>query len=147
MLLLTVVLSRPQDSEYTSSIFLIVGVLRELFTTLTYGMSSCIDSCSFIEVAFGWAVHQVHHSSEEYTLTAGIRQSMFQKCCTFIFYYPLAFLGVPVSALLVHLQLNALYQFWLHTELVTNLGPLEWVLNTPAHHRVHHGQVICMLYI
>ena len=40
---------------------------------------------------------------------------------------------------LVHLQLNLLYQFWLHTELVGKLGPLEWIFNTPTHHQVHHG--------
>jgi len=27
----------------------------------------------------------------------------------------------------------------MHTEVVGNLGPLEWILNTPSHHRVHHG--------
>lgn len=40
---------------------------------------------------------------------------------------------------LVHLQLNLLYQFWLHTDLVGKLGPLEWIFNTPTHHKVHHG--------
>ena len=34
---------------------------------------------------------------------------------------------------------NTLYQFWIHTRLIGRLGPLEWVLNTPSHHRVHHG--------
>ena len=35
---------------------------------------------------------------------------------------------------------NTLYQFWIHTRLIGRLGPLEWVLNTPSHHRVHHGR-------
>ena len=35
--------------------------------------------------------------------------------------------------------LNLLYQFFLHTEHGPRLGALEWVLNTPTHHRVHHA--------
>jgi sterol desaturase/sphingolipid hydroxylase (fatty acid hydroxylase superfamily) len=42
-------------------------------------------------------------------------------------------------AVLTALAANLIYQFWLHTELVDKLGPLEWILNTPSHHRVHHG--------
>ena len=37
------------------------------------------------------------------------------------------------------LSVNTLYQFWIHTRLIGRLGPLEWVFNTPSHHRVHHG--------
>ena len=47
---------------------------------------------------------------------------------------------VPPSAYIVHKQFNLLYQFWIHTEVIDRLGPLEWVLNTPSHHRVHHGR-------
>ncbi len=39
----------------------------------------------------------------------------------------------------VHKQLNLFYQFWIHTEVVEKIGPLEWIFNTPSHHRVHHG--------
>jgi sterol desaturase/sphingolipid hydroxylase (fatty acid hydroxylase superfamily) len=44
---------------------------------------------------------------------------------------------------MIGLSLNLLYQFWLHTELVPKLGVLEWVLNTPSHHRVHHASNAC----
>lgn len=91
------------------------------------------------EVNLIWASHQVHHSSEEYNLSTALRQSMFQRYFSFGVYQPLALLGVPLSAILVHAQFNLLYQFWIHTEVVKNCGPLEWVLNTPSHHRVHHG--------
>ena len=47
---------------------------------------------------------------------------------------------IPPSHYLVHLQLNLLYQFWLHTEVIGQLGPLEWIFNTPTHHKVHHGK-------
>ncbi|XP_056612598.1 alkylglycerol monooxygenase [Triplophysa dalaica] len=86
-----------------------------------------------------WAAHQVHHSSEYYNLSTALRQSVTQQFSSWVFYLPLA-LVVPPSVFAVHVQLNLLYQFWIHTELVKNLGPLEWILNTPSHHRVHHGR-------
>ena len=46
---------------------------------------------------------------------------------------------VPPSQFFAHAQFNLLYQFWIHTEMIDSLGPLEWILNTPSHHRVHHG--------
>ncbi|ETE65626.1 Alkylglycerol monooxygenase [Ophiophagus hannah] len=49
-------------------------------------------------------------------------------------------LCIPPSVFAVHLQFNLLYQFWIHTEVIENLGPLEFILNTPSHHRVHHGR-------
>uniref|UniRef100_A0A672G336 Alkylglycerol monooxygenase n=1 Tax=Salarias fasciatus TaxID=181472 RepID=A0A672G336_SALFA len=91
------------------------------------------------EVAVLWAAHQVHHSSEYYNLSTALRQSATQQLASWIFYLPLA-LAVPPSVFAVHIQLNLLYQFWIHTELVRDLGPLEWVFNTPKHHRVHHGR-------
>ena len=54
------------------------------------------------------------------------------------FYLPLA-LFVPPSHAVIHKELNLLYQFWIHTELVTSLGPLDYILNTASHHKVHHG--------
>merc|ERR550532_968538 len=90
------------------------------------------------EINLLWAAHQVHHSSEEYNLTTALRQSAFQSFGSVPFYLPLA-LFIPPSQAVVHKELNLLYQFWIHTELVTNLGPLEFVLNTASHHRVHHG--------
>ncbi|XP_072249762.1 alkylglycerol monooxygenase isoform X2 [Leuresthes tenuis] len=96
------------------------------------------------EVSILWAAHQVHHSSEYYNLTTALRQSLTQQFTSWIFYLPLA-LALPPSIFAVHLQLNLLYQFWIHTELITDLGPLEWILNTPKHHRVHHGRNIYCL--
>ncbi|KAM9723081.1 alkylglycerol monooxygenase [Menidia menidia] len=96
------------------------------------------------EVSILWAAHQVHHSSEYYNLTTALRQSLTQQFTSWVFYLPLA-LALPPSIFAVHLQLNLLYQFWIHTELIRDLGPLEWVFNTPKHHRVHHGRnVYCI---
>jgi len=91
------------------------------------------------ETSIGWAAHQVHHSSEDYNLTTALRQPLFQNFLAFGFYLPCALLGVPLSAAIVHLQFNKMYQFWTHTELISTIGPLEYVLNTASHHRVHHG--------
>ncbi|XP_078519893.1 alkylglycerol monooxygenase isoform X2 [Lissotriton helveticus] len=91
------------------------------------------------EVNFMWAGHQAHHSAEDYNLTTALRQSFLQKYTSFVFYWPLA-LFIPPSVFAVHIQFNLLYQFWIHTEIISNLGPLELILNTPSHHRVHHGR-------
>ncbi|XP_050422679.1 alkylglycerol monooxygenase-like [Adelges cooleyi] len=90
------------------------------------------------EIHIFWAQHQVHHSSEDFNVAVGVRQSVFQYLVGVLFYAPLA-LVVPPVLLLVHQQLGLLYQVWIHTETIPTLGPLEYVLNTPAHHRVHHG--------
>jgi alkylglycerol monooxygenase len=92
------------------------------------------------EVSAGWAAHVVHHQSEEYNLAVALRQGAFQPAFSWVFYLPLALLGFPPAMFLAVSSLNTLYQFWIHTRLVGRLGPLEWVLNTPSHHRVHHAR-------
>ena len=86
-----------------------------------------------------WAAHVVHHQSEEYNLTTALRQSSLQPLFNAVFFWPLAVVGVPVTAVALSFTINLLYQFWIHTRLVGDLGPLEWILCTPANHRVHHG--------
>jgi sterol desaturase/sphingolipid hydroxylase (fatty acid hydroxylase superfamily) len=90
-------------------------------------------------INFMWAVHGVHHQSEDFNLAVALRQPLFEPLTWFFFYAPLAFLGVDPLTYLAAYGINRFYQFWIHTELVDKLGPLEWVLNTPSHHRVHHG--------
>jgi alkylglycerol monooxygenase len=86
-----------------------------------------------------WAGHVVHHSSEEFNLTVALRQSSLHGLMSWVFYMPIALLGVPVTMWLICHALNLVYQFWVHTREIDRLGPLELVLNTPSHHRVHHG--------
>jgi len=92
------------------------------------------------EVNAGWAAHIVHHQSEEMNLAVALRQSSFQQAFSWVFYLPLALLGFPPLMFLTLSAVNTLYQFWIHTRLIGKLGPLEWVFNTPSHHRVHHGR-------
>lgn len=86
-----------------------------------------------------WAAHIVHHQSEEYNLTVALRQSWFQSAFSWVFYLPLAFAGFDPIMFLTVSAFNTLYQFWIHTRTIGRMGPLEWFLNTPSHHRVHHG--------
>jgi len=87
-----------------------------------------------------WAGHVVHHSSEEYNLTVALRQPAFHGLFTWVFYLPLAVVGFDPAFFIVHGQINLIYQFWIHTRAVPKMGFLEWFLNTPSHHRVHHGR-------
>jgi alkylglycerol monooxygenase len=87
-----------------------------------------------------WAGHVVHHSSEDYNLAVALRQGTFQGVFSWVFYLPLALLGYPPAWFAAMSSFDTLYQFWIHTRLIGKLGPLEWVLNTPSHHRVHHGR-------
>ncbi len=91
------------------------------------------------EVRFFWNFHVVHHSSNQYNLSVAVRQSWFSGIAHWIFYLPIAFLGFPLWAFATMHGLNLIYQFWIHTKLVGKLGLLEKILNTPSHHRVHHG--------
>ncbi len=86
-----------------------------------------------------WGAHIVHHSSEEFNLSVALRQGAFQSLWSFPFYLPLAWLGFSPLVFLACSSFDTLYQFWIHTRAIRTLGPLEWVLNTPSHHRVHHG--------
>lgn len=86
-----------------------------------------------------WGVHVVHHHSEDFNLSVALRQPAFELLTSLPFYAPLALFGVPAHVWITVYALNLFYQFWTHTELVRQLGPIERVLNTPSHHRVHHG--------
>ena len=89
------------------------------------------------ECRFFWASHVVHHSSQRYNLSTAVRQTWTGSFMSFIFWIWLPIISfAPVMTMKA---VSLLYQFWIHTELVHSLGPFEAVLNTPSHHRVHHG--------
>jgi len=87
-----------------------------------------------------WAAHSVHHQSEEYNLTTALRQTSSGFIFSWIFYLPLALIGVPPLVFITVASLNLLYQFWVHTRHIAKLGWLEWIFITPSNHRVHHAQ-------
>jgi sterol desaturase/sphingolipid hydroxylase (fatty acid hydroxylase superfamily) len=91
------------------------------------------------EVRILWASHVVHHSSQRYNFSTALRQT-WTPFGGIPFWAPLALLGVPVWAIFLQQSISLLYQFFLHTERVGKLWrPVELVMNTPSHHRVHHG--------
>ena len=86
-----------------------------------------------------WACHVNHHSSQHFNLSTALRQP-WTPYPWLVFYPPLSFLGVAPWMVMVAGGLNLVYQFWIHTEAVGKLPRwFEAVLNTPSHHRVHHG--------
>ena len=86
-----------------------------------------------------WAIHVVHHSSERYNLSTALRQPVADAFGMFVPYSAMALAGFHPQLIETARGVNLLYQFWIHTETVGKLGRLEDVLNTPSHHRVHHG--------
>ncbi len=87
-----------------------------------------------------WASHVVHHTSQHYNLTTALRQTWTgDLSLSFVFWLPLALFGFPIEMIVMFQAISLVYQFWIHTETIGKLGPLEWVLNTPSHHRVHHA--------
>jgi sterol desaturase/sphingolipid hydroxylase (fatty acid hydroxylase superfamily) len=87
-----------------------------------------------------WANHAVHHSTNALNLSAAFRFGWTGRLIgASIFFVPLMWLGFAPRAVFIALDLDLLYQFCLHAAWIPRLGPLEWVLNTPSHHRVHHA--------
>ena len=92
------------------------------------------------DVRLLWGCHVNHHSSQYFNLSTALRQPLLTPLSGPLFWAPLPLLGFRPEAVLLAQGWSLLYQFWLHTEAVDRLGPLEWFLNTPSHHRVHHGK-------
>ncbi len=88
-----------------------------------------------------WASHVNHHSSQHYNLSTALRQTWTGYIAlSFVFRVPLVLLGFHPAMLFTCGTINLIYQFWVHTEAVKRLpAPLEWLFNTPSHHRVHHA--------
>nr|MBA2282641.1 sterol desaturase family protein [Acidimicrobiia bacterium] len=91
------------------------------------------------EVRAQWAIHVVHHSSEHYNLSTALRQPVADVLGVFVPYGILARLGVQPWLIQQSRGINLVYQYWIHTDAIRRLGRAEEVLNTPSHHRVHHG--------
>jgi len=88
-----------------------------------------------------WATHAVHHSPEEMTLLSSLRLGWTNLLsASWVFYVPLILIGFDPKLVVLLLALDLRYQFFLHTEAKLSFGPLEWLLNTPSHHRAHHGR-------
>ncbi len=123
---------RPWELQATPAVWVATFVLSDLAYYWAHRLSHGVNIL--------WIGHVVHHQSEDYNLAVALRQSVLQKVLLMWVYWPLALAGFPPEIFLTCMAVNLLYQFWIHTELIDTLGPLEWVMNTPSHHRVHHGR-------
>ena len=91
------------------------------------------------EQRFWWATHVTHHSSEQYNFTVSFRLSWVQHV-KIVFFIPIALMGFDPFVFFICNQIEVLYQFWIHTELIKKLPrPIEYIFTTPSHHRVHHA--------
>jgi sterol desaturase/sphingolipid hydroxylase (fatty acid hydroxylase superfamily) len=91
------------------------------------------------ESRYLWAIHVVHHSSEHYNLSTALRQPVADSFGTFVPYGLMALLGIRPELIEQARGVNLIYQYWIHTDVIGSLGPFERFLNTPSHHRAHHG--------
>ena len=97
------------------------------------------------ERQFFWAAHIAHHQSEDYNLSTALRQTSTGFVLGWVFYVPLFLLGIPAEMVVTVGALNLIYQFWVHTQHIPELGLMERAFVTPSNHRVHHAQNDCYL--
>jgi alkylglycerol monooxygenase len=103
------------------------------------------DFCSYWahrhhhEIHALWAIHGVHHAAEDFNLAAALRQPAFQRLTAWPWRLPLV-LVIPGEMFVGLVVFDFVYQFVQHTRYVPKLGPIGWWMNTPSHHRVHHGR-------
>lgn len=92
-------------------------------------------------IRFFWASHVVHHSSQKYNLSTALRQNWTGNLTgTFAFWLWMPFLGFHPAMVMSMQAISLIYQFWIHTEAIHKLPrPVEFIFNTPSHHRVHHA--------
>lgn len=91
------------------------------------------------EVNVLWAAHVVHHQSEDFNLSTALRQTGTGFLFGWVFYWPMALLGVPPLVFASVALIDLLYQYWIHTEQIGRLGWFDRVFASPSNHRVHHG--------
>jgi sterol desaturase/sphingolipid hydroxylase (fatty acid hydroxylase superfamily)/uncharacterized membrane protein YhhN len=91
------------------------------------------------ECAVLWAAHVVHHQSQHYNLSTALRQTSTGALLGWVFYMPMALIGVPPLLFAIVALVDLLYQFWIHTEHVPRLGWFDRVFASPSNHRVHHA--------
>ena len=91
------------------------------------------------ESALFWAAHVVHHQSRHFNLSTALRQESAYALSGWMFFLPLAVIGVPPAQFAIAGIVVLFYQFWIHTEHIGSLGVLDRWLSTPSNHRVHHA--------
>ncbi len=120
------------DIEMSVSLFLLLMVAQDFCYYWFHRASH--------RIRWMWAAHVVHHSSERMNFSTAFRQSlMYPLAGMWLFWLPLVVIGFPPQWVVFVVLLNLGLQFFVHTQWIKTLGPVEWIFNTPSHHRVHHG--------
>tara|TARA_B100000945_G_scaffold127898_1_gene101933 strand:+ start:2388 stop:3224 length:837 start_codon:yes stop_codon:yes gene_type:complete len=88
---------------------------------------------------FLWAIHMSHHSSEEMNFAVSFRQAWLGPISKIPFFIILPLIGLDPTIIAVAGVISTLWGIFGHTQVIGKLGPIEWIFNTPSHHRVHHG--------
>jgi sterol desaturase/sphingolipid hydroxylase (fatty acid hydroxylase superfamily) len=91
------------------------------------------------EIRLFWAVHVTHHSSQHLNFSVGFRSSVFEPLYRFVYFIPLAFLGFQPLDIVFMYSATQIWGTLVHTEMIKNMGWLEYIFVTPSHHRVHHA--------
>ncbi|WP_162653239.1 sterol desaturase family protein [Lentilitoribacter sp. Alg239-R112] len=112
-----------------------VAILAIIAADFTYYWEHRISH----QVRILWTQHAVHHSSREFNIITGVRFGPFEGVWSMVAHIPMIAVGFPPDLVFFGILTVLAYQTWIHTETIGKLGPLEWILNTPSHHRVHHG--------
>jgi sterol desaturase/sphingolipid hydroxylase (fatty acid hydroxylase superfamily) len=90
-------------------------------------------------VRFLWAIHMSHHSSEEMNFAVSFRQAWLGPVSKIPFFMTLPLMGLDPTIIAIAGVVSTLWGIVGHTQIINKLGPIEWIFNTPSHHRVHHG--------
>lgn len=146
---LSAVLTRLLRVGIYTAVFSGVALWRnDAFWTTWYGWLLALvfyDLCYYWlhraghESAVFWAAHVVHHQSQDYNLSTALRQTSSGALLGWIFYLPMALAGIPPLVFGVVALIDLLYQFWVHTEHVPQLGWFDRWFCSPSNHRVHHA--------
>lgn len=124
---------RLMDIEMGVASFIILLILQDFFYYWFHRASH--------RTRWMWAAHVAHHSSERMNFSTAFRQSlMYPIAGMWLFWVPLVIIGFEPKWVIFAVLLNLGLQFFVHTQWVRTLGPLEYLFNTPSHHRVHHGR-------
>ena len=116
------------------------GVLPWTIATVWWDLAYYWNHRNQHNVRCMWAIHVPHHSSEHYNLSTALRQPVAGALGVWVPYGLIARIGVRPAIIEISRALNLIYQYWIHTDTIRTLGAAEKLLNTPSHHRVHHGR-------
>jgi sterol desaturase/sphingolipid hydroxylase (fatty acid hydroxylase superfamily) len=136
--------NRILDNSVIGAIFIIGFLSVEQFALLEIQVI-CVDFTYYWmhriehERRIFWAVHSVHHSSQEYNLTTALRLSWLESLYEWIFFIPLLLIGFDAVQILASLFIVVVYQTWIHTQKIGSLGWFDGIFNTPLVHRIHHA--------